>query len=56
MQDEYITISGISRADILVKKSRFIGLSTSIDSEQKAIEFIGKVRTDFSDATHICYA
>lgn len=56
MQDEYITISGISRADIVVKKSRFIGLSTSVDSEAKAMDFVSKIRIDFSDATHICYA
>lgn len=56
MQDEYITISGISKADIVVKKSRFIGLSTSVDSEAKAMDFVSKIRIDFSDATHICYA
>lgn len=56
MQDEYITISGLSRADIVVKKSKFIGLSTSVDSEQKAIEFVNKIKADFPDATHICYA
>ncbi len=56
MQDEYITISGLSRAEIVIKKSKFIGFSTSVDSEPKAIEFVNKIRADFPDATHICYA
>lgn len=56
MQDEYTTISGVSRVDIVIKKSKFIGLSTFADSEQKAIDFVSKIRTDFPDASHICYA
>ncbi len=56
MQDEYTTISGVSRADIVVKKSKFIGLTTSANSETQAMDFVNKIRTDFSDATHICYA
>lgn len=56
MQDEYTTINGVSRADIVIKKSKFIGLSTYADSEQKAMDFVSKTRIDFPDATHICYA
>ncbi|MGQ9608310.1 MAG: IMPACT family protein [bacterium] len=40
----------------MVKKSRFIGLSTYVDSEAKAMDFVNKIRIDFPNATHICYA
>jgi len=54
--DEYITVRGISRAEIDVKKSKFIGLLTSVNTEQEAIEFLHKIRVEFPDATHHCYA
>lgn len=54
--DEYITVRGISRAEIDIKKSRFIGLLTSVNTEQEAMDFVRNVRTEFSDATHHCYA
>ena len=54
--DEYITIRGISRAEINIKKSRFIGLLASVNTEQEAMDFVRNVRTEFLDATHHCYA
>jgi uncharacterized YigZ family protein len=54
--DEYITVRGVSRAEIGVKKSRFIGLLASVNTEREAIEFLRNVRAEFSDATHHCYA
>ncbi len=53
---EYTTIRGVSRAELRVKKSRFIGLATSVDIEQDAMDFIRDVKAEFSDATHHCYA
>lgn len=54
--DEYITIRGESRAELRVKKSRFIGLAKSVATEDEAMDYIGDVRAEFSDATHHCYA
>lgn len=54
--DEYITIGGISKAELNVKKSRFIGLSTSINTEQEAMNFIHSVMIEFPSASHYCYA
>jgi len=54
--DEYIAINGVSKSEIYIKKSRFIGLSTSADTEQDAYKFIESIKREYSDATHVCYA
>ena len=54
--DQYTTIRGISRADLRVKKSRFIGLARSVAAEKDVAEFISYVKAEFSNATHYCYA
>lgn len=54
--DRYTTIQGVARADLRVKKSRFIGLATSIASEKDAADFAHNVKAEFPSATHYCYA
>jgi len=54
--DEYTTIHGMSRIEIYIKKSKFIGLSASANTEKDAMNFINSVRAEFSDASHVCYA
>ena len=54
--DQYTTICGVSRAELRVKKSRFIGLAASVTSEQDVVDFIRSVGSEFADATHCCYA
>ncbi len=54
--DEYTTIIGVSRAELNVKKSRFIGLAKSVSTEQEAMQFLDEVRSEFPGATHYCYA
>lgn len=54
--DRYVTIRGVSRAELRVKKSRFIGLATSVATEQDAVSFVRDVQAEFPGATHYCYA
>lgn len=54
--DQYTTILGVSKTELNIKKSKFIGLATSISTEQEGINFLGKIRSDFPGATHYCYA
>ena len=54
--DEYTTVKGISKVELAVKKSRFIGLSTSVNTEQEAVSFLHDAMAEFSGATHYCYA
>lgn len=55
-EDQYTTIRGVSRTELRVKKSRFIGLAKSVASEDDAMDFIRSVKSEFSDASHHCYA
>jgi uncharacterized YigZ family protein len=54
--DEYITVQGISKSELDIKKSRFIGLVKSVTTEQEAFDFLRSVRTEYPDATHHCFA
>ena len=53
---QYTTIRGISKAELRVKKSRFIGLAKSVAGEQEVADFINSVKVEFANATHYCYA
>ncbi|MFQ6041190.1 MAG: IMPACT family protein [Candidatus Poribacteria bacterium] len=54
--DEYQTISGISETNLIVKKSRFIGLSASVSSIREINDFLDYARTEYPKASHYCYA
>ncbi len=54
--DEYRTVSEPARAEIKVKGSRFIGSVGSARSVEEAEEFIGRISSEFHDATHNCFA
>lgn len=53
---EHKTIEGISKAQINVKRSKFISFCKSVFTEQEAMNFVDKIRSEFSDASHVCYA
>lgn len=42
--------------EIVEKKSRFIANFKEIDSEEEALAFIGKIKKQYWDARHNCYA
>lgn len=54
--DEFITVQGISKSEFIIKKSKFIGLLKSVDTEQEAFDFLHSVKTEYPDATHHCFA
>jgi len=56
MKDVYKTIKGKGVDEVLINKSRFIGYSAPIDSEEEALEFIEEIKTKHRDATHNVYA
>jgi uncharacterized YigZ family protein len=55
-EDEYITVQGISKSEVDIKKSKFIGLLKSVTAEQEAFDFLRSVRAEYPDATHHCFA
>ena len=42
--------------ELVEKKSRFIARTCPVDSEQEAVEFIEKMRKEYWDARHHCFA
>ena len=42
--------------EIVEKKSRFIATIEKIETEEEALAFIGKIKKQYWDARHNCYA
>ncbi|NBI29066.1 YigZ family protein [Chengkuizengella marina] len=54
--DSYKTLKQSGSAEIVIKKSRFIGHAAPATTEEEALEFITKIRKEHSAATHNCFA
>ena len=52
----YKTVEKEAISEFLEKKSKFIGYISPIESEEKAIEFINKIKAKHRDARHNVYA
>lgn len=56
MLEHYKTISVEAECEIVIKKSRFIGRSRPVATEEEAIQFVSEVRKNHYAATHNCFA
>ena len=56
MSDEYKTIVATAESKLVVKKSRFFGLATSIDTIQGSKKLLALVQEKYPNASHYCYA
>lgn len=56
MISSYITVSGTSREEIVISKSRFIGYASPCLQESDALAFLQHIREEHRSATHHCYA
>jgi uncharacterized YigZ family protein len=54
--DEYLTIKNLTRSKLKIKGSIFIACAVSVNSEEKARDWIKKISKEFFDATHHCFA
>ena len=52
----YKTIDGRAIAEIVEKKSRFIGHIAHVETEEEALEFLNEIRTTHRMARHNVYA
>jgi len=52
----YLTLRGPARAEIVVKRSKFIATASPVAAEQDAQASVDEVRREFWDATHNVYA
>jgi uncharacterized YigZ family protein len=53
---DYITVKGRGRAELLIKKSRFLAEVAPASSVADALAFLQQVRNEQAGATHHCYA
>ena len=51
-----VTLLRPADAEIVEKKSRFIGHAAPVKSEAEAMSFVEKIRAEYSDATHNVWA
>ena len=56
MAGEYLTIRGSGKGEYTEKKSRFLGLALHVESEEEAAGYLEKIRKQYYDARHNCYA
>ncbi|MBQ8940245.1 MAG: YigZ family protein [Firmicutes bacterium] len=56
MIESYFTVAGEGEAEIVEKKSRFIAHVIPVTEEKEAIEHIEKIKKQYWDARHNCYA
>ncbi len=53
---DYLTVSGKSAADSVIKGSRFIGIAIPCATEEDIRSNLGSVSKEYPNATHYCYA
>ncbi|TVY09752.1 YigZ family protein [Paenibacillus cremeus] len=56
MLTQYRTVKAFGSAEIVIKKSRFIGFAKPVVSEEEAIQFIEGIKKEHWSATHNCSA
>ena len=56
MKDIYKTVNSYGEDEIIINKSRFIGYSCPLNSEDEAIDFINLIKSKHKDANHNVYA
>ncbi|MCD9024075.1 YigZ family protein [Cohnella silvisoli] len=56
MLARYTTVRNYGSAEIVIKKSRFIGHARPVESEDEAVAFIEELKKKYWNATHNCSA
>ncbi|GGG76736.1 YigZ family protein [Paenibacillus radicis (ex Gao et al. 2016)] len=56
MLERYSTIRGEGNAEVVIKKSRFIGHAKPVETEEEAVAFIEEIKRLHRQATHNCSA
>jgi len=55
-EDTYLTITARSDSVFRDRASRFIGLAIPVNNEHEMKQELDKIRKEYFDATHHCYA
>jgi len=52
----YRTVRGYGEAEIVIKRSQFIGHAKSVETEEEAVAFVEEIKSRHKQATHNCSA
>jgi uncharacterized YigZ family protein len=52
MLKEYKTLLSYGKSEVVIERSKFIGHATPVESEEEAVAFIEKIKTEYWNATH----
>ena len=52
----YRTLGRFASAEIVIKRSRFIGWGSPVETEAAALDLLNRIRSEHPQATHHCYA
>lgn len=55
-KNDYVSVEEMSVVELVVKKSRFIGLAFHAESDFEVHQIIGNLRKSNKSASHVCYA
>lgn len=53
---DYLTVAAPVRAEFIEKRSRFIASVSPCNDENEAMQFVNKIKAEFHDARHNCFA
>lgn len=56
VKDDYISVEETSIVEVVVKKSRFIGLAFHVETEEQVHDIVANLRKSNKNAKHVCYA
>lgn len=54
--EAYRTVRRQAETEIIIKRSRFLGKGFPVQNEQQAQEILARIKKEYWDATHNCYA
>ena len=54
--DEKIKIISTGESEVIIKKSRFLGVAAYIETEEEAKQLLASIRKEHFSARHVCYA
>lgn len=56
VKNDYISIEQMVPVELIMKKSRFIGMAFHVESDDEVHEIIGNLKKSNKNAKHVCYA
>lgn len=56
MSEKIIRLKSSGESEVIVKKSRFLGITCPVSTPEEAQEFVNSIKKKYYDARHNCYA